>query len=67
MIPVLYGDDGKFHTYRAKGVIAYSLEDLAQKLGVPMSEFDIQIDMAAHLRAKPKPKAKLAGEDFGYF
>lgn len=68
MIEVLFGFDGKFHTYRARGVLAYSPEDLAAKLGVPVSDLSIQIDMEAHKRGAPKPKARIAKgiNDFSY-
>lgn len=69
MIEVLYGNDGKFHTYRARGVVAYSLENLAAKLGVPLDELSVQLDVAAQLRGAPKPKAQTAAgvKDFPFF
>ena len=68
MIPTLFGNDGKFFTYTARGVVGYSLEDLAEKLGVPVSDLSVQIDQEAHARMKPKPKAKIAPgvENFDY-
>ena len=68
MITALFGYDGKFHTYTARGVVGYSLEDLAEKLGVPVSDLSVQIDMDAHTCAKLKPKAKIAPgvENFDY-
>jgi hypothetical protein len=47
-ITVLHGNDGKYFTFRAKGIVAYSPEDLAAKLGVAVDDLSIQIDWDAH-------------------